>query len=72
MPKRSWPTIKLICCGRAVDLASENLRLNTLRYQAGEAAIADLVDAQTSANQARNAYEDGMLRYRLAVAICRP
>ncbi len=52
---------------RAVDLASESLRLNTLRYQAGEAPIIDLVDAQASAIQARNAYDDGMIRYRLAV-----
>ncbi len=51
----------------AVDLSSENLRLNLLRYQSGEALIADLVDAQTSANQARNAYDDGMMRYRLAL-----
>ncbi len=53
---------------RGVDLASEGLRLNTLRYQAGEAPIVDLVDAQASAIQARNAYDDGMVRYRLAVA----
>lgn len=52
---------------RAVDLASESLRLNTLRYQAGEAAIVDLVDAQGSAMQTQNAYYDGMSRYRLAV-----
>ena len=52
----------------AGDLASENLRLTTLRYQAGEAAIIDLVDAQTSFVQARNAYDDGMVRYRLAIA----
>ncbi len=53
---------------RAVDLASESLRLNTLRYQAGEAPIVDLVDAQSSALQARNAYHDGLARYRLAIA----
>jgi outer membrane protein TolC len=53
---------------RAVDLASENLRLNTLRYQAGETAIVDLVDAQTSAIHTRNAYDEGMVRYRLAMA----
>jgi outer membrane protein TolC len=52
----------------AVDLASESLRLNTLRYQAGEAPIIDLVEAQASAIQARNAFSDGMARYRLAVA----
>ncbi|HTS50618.1 MAG TPA: TolC family protein [Bryobacteraceae bacterium] len=53
---------------RAVDLATESLRLNTLRYQAGEATILELVDAQTALIQARNAYDDGMVRYRLAIA----
>jgi outer membrane protein TolC len=53
---------------RAVDLASESLRLSTLRYQAGEATIVELTDAQTSLIQARNAYDDGMVRYRLAVS----
>jgi outer membrane protein len=53
---------------RAVDLASESLRLNTLRYQAGEATILELVDAQATLTQARNAYDDGMVRYRLALA----
>ncbi len=53
---------------RAVDLAAESLRLNTLRYQNGEATILELVDAQTTLIQARNAYDDGMVRYRLAIA----
>jgi len=52
---------------RAVDMASENLRLVTLRYQAGEAAIVDIVDAQSSFIQTRNAYDDGMVRYRVAI-----
>ena len=52
----------------AVELASESLRLNTLRYQAGEATILELVDAQAALVQARNAYDDGMIRYRLAIA----
>ena len=52
----------------AVDLASESLRLNTLRYQAGEATILELVDAQTALIQARNAYDDGILRYRVALS----
>ncbi len=52
----------------AVDLASEGLRLSTLRYQAGEATIVELTDAQTSLVQERNAYDDGLLRYRLAVS----
>jgi outer membrane protein TolC len=53
---------------QAVDLASESLRLNTLRYQAGEATILELVDAQTALLQARNAYDDGMVRYRVAIS----
>lgn len=52
----------------ALDLASENMRLNTLRYQAGEATILELVDAETALSQARSTYDDGMVRYRLAIA----
>jgi outer membrane protein TolC len=50
-----------------VDLAAESLRLNELRYQAAEATILELVDAQTTLTQARNAFDDGLARYRLAV-----
>lgn len=51
----------------AVDLASESLRLTLARYQAGEATILELVDAQTALTQARNSYDDGILRYRVAL-----
>jgi outer membrane protein TolC len=50
------------------DLAAENLRLNTLRYEAGEATVLELVDAQNTLTQARNAYDDSQVRYRLALA----
>jgi outer membrane protein TolC len=53
---------------QSVDLAAESLRLNVLRYQGGEASILELVDAQTTLVQARNAYDDGLVRYRLALA----
>ena len=53
---------------QTADLAAENLRLNTLRYQAGEATILELVDAQNILIQARNAYDDGLVRYRVALA----
>ncbi|HLH18402.1 MAG TPA: TolC family protein [Bryobacteraceae bacterium] len=53
---------------QALDLAAESLRLNTLRYQGGEATILELVDAESALNQARNAYIDGLARYRLALA----
>lgn len=51
---------------QAADLAAESARLNTLRYQSGEATVLDLVDAQTTLVQARNAYDDGLVRYRVA------
>src|SRR4051812_7036243 len=51
-----------------LDLATEALRLTLLRYQAGEVSILEVVDAQTTLNQARNAYDDGLVRYRVALA----
>jgi outer membrane protein TolC len=52
----------------SVDLASESLRLTVLRYQAGEATALEVVDAQNTATLARNAYDDGLTRYRVALA----
>jgi outer membrane protein TolC len=52
---------------RTVDLASESLRLTNLRYQAGEISVLEVVDAQTTLVQARNSYDEGLARYRLAV-----
>ncbi len=53
---------------RSVDLSQDNLRLTVLRYQAGESTAQEVVDAQTALAQARVAYDDGLSRYRLAVA----
>ncbi len=50
------------------QLSAESLRLTILRYQAGEATALEVVDAQTTASQARSAYDDGLLRYRVALA----
>jgi len=50
------------------DLSEESLRLTLLRYKSGEATALEVVDAQTTATQARTAYDDGLLRYRLALA----
>jgi len=50
------------------DLAAESLRLTTLRYQGGLATVLDVVDAQTTLTGARNAYDDGQVRYRQALA----
>ena len=53
------------------ELAAESLRLTLLRYTAGEASALEVVDAQTTVTQARNAYEDGLVRSRLAAATLR-
>jgi outer membrane protein TolC len=52
----------------SLDLSDESLRLTVLRYQAGEATALEVVDAQTTLVQARNAYVDGLARYRVALA----
>jgi outer membrane protein TolC len=50
------------------DLSAESLKLTLLRYQAGEVSVLEVVDAQTTLVGARNAYDDGMVRYRVALA----
>jgi len=49
------------------DLASESLRLINLRYQAGESTVLEVVDAQNTLIEARNAYDEAQVRYRVAV-----
>jgi outer membrane protein TolC len=52
----------------SLDLATESLRLTLLRYQAGESTALEVVDAQNTLTAARNAYDDGLARYRIAMA----
>lgn len=51
----------------SLELATESLRLTVLRYQGGEATALEVADAQTTLVQARNAYDDGLARYRIAL-----
>jgi outer membrane protein TolC len=53
---------------QSAELAADSVRLTTLRYQAGEATVLEVVDAQNTLGQARNAYDDGQARYRLALS----
>jgi len=53
---------------RASELSGESLRLTTLRYKGGEATVLEVVDAQTTFAQTNAAYQDGALRYRVALA----
>ena len=52
----------------SADLSRESLRLALLRYEAGEATALEVVDAQNTVTQSRNAYDDGLARYRIALA----
>ena len=53
---------------RSAELSGESLRLTTLRYKGGEATVLEVVDAQTTFAQANTAYQDGAVRYRVALA----
>jgi outer membrane protein TolC len=53
---------------RSAQLAEESQRLITLRYQNGESTVLEVVDAQTTFATANAAYQDGAVRYRVALA----
>jgi outer membrane protein TolC len=53
---------------KSAELAAESLRLTTMRYQAGESTVLEVVDAQNTLTQARNAFNDGQARFRIALA----
>ena len=60
--------VELEVLQQSADLAAESVRLTNLRYQGGEATALEVVDAQNSLVTARNNYDDGQARYRLAIA----
>jgi outer membrane protein TolC len=60
--------VELDVLQQSADLASESVRLTNLRYQAGEATALEVVDAQNALVAARNNFDDGQARYRLALA----
>jgi outer membrane protein TolC len=53
---------------QSAELAAESLRLTTMRYQAGEATVLEVVDAQNTLTLSRNAFNDGQVRFRLSMA----
>jgi outer membrane protein TolC len=53
---------------RSAQLAEESQRLITLRYQNGESTVLEVVDAQNTFALANGAYQDGAVRYRVALA----
>jgi outer membrane protein TolC len=53
---------------RSAELGAESLRLINLRYKDGESTVLEVVDAQNTATAADAAYQDGAVRYRVALA----
>jgi outer membrane protein TolC len=53
---------------RSAELSAESLRLITLRYQNGESTVLEVVDAQNTFAASNAAYQDGAVRYRVALA----
>lgn len=53
---------------QSLDLAEESLKLTVLRYGAGEATVLEVVDAQRTVLDARNSWDDGKARYRVALS----
>jgi outer membrane protein TolC len=53
---------------QTADLAAESLRLINLRYKAGASSALEVVTAENTLTQARNAYDDAEMRYRVALA----
>ncbi len=53
---------------RSAELAADSLRLTTLRYKDGEATVLEVVDAQSTFAATNANYQDGALRYRVALA----
>jgi outer membrane protein TolC len=52
----------------SAEMAADSMRLTTLRYQAGESTVLEVVDAQNTLTQAQKAYDDGQARFRVAIA----
>ena len=53
---------------RSAALSAESLRLINLRYRNGESSVLEVVDAQNTATSADAAFQDGAVRYRVALA----
>jgi outer membrane protein len=59
---------ELMSLRQSVDLADQNLNLVALQYKAGDAAVLQVLDAETALATARNSYATGEARYRSALA----
>ena len=60
--------IQLDVLQQSADLAAQSVQLTLLRYQGGEATALEVADAQNTLVTARNNFDDGQSRYRVAIA----
>ena len=59
---------ELMSLQKSAELGAESLRLTTLRYKNGESTVLEVVDAQNVATLSESTYQDGAVRYRVALA----
>ncbi len=62
----AWKQLDIL--NSSAHLAARNLQLVTMQYKAGDATVLEVLDAENSVNQARDAYAAGGSRYRNALA----
>ncbi len=61
-------SVQMASLRRSLELSIQSLRLTLLRYEAGEVTALEVSDAQSTLAQARAAQDDGLVRYRVALA----
>jgi outer membrane protein TolC len=59
---------QLASLDQSVATAQESLRLTSLRYNAGDGTVLEVVDAQNALTSEETARADGMLRFQVALA----
>ena len=62
----AWQQMQL--AKKAIDSAMENVRLNSDYYEAGTGLLSDLLDAQTTLQQARDQYVEAETGYRFKLS----
>lgn len=68
--RKAWSDVndaykRLGIARESIEQSEENLRLNTDYYQAGTAAMSDLLDAQTLYQQSRDSYVEALTKYEV-------
>jgi outer membrane protein TolC len=61
-------SLQIASLRRSMELSNDSLKLTLEQYQAGECTALEVVDAQSTLADARNDYDDGLVRSRVALA----